>query len=399
MRKHFIILLSILLLISPIKQAFAEEEQQKHIEEPEVNALGAVLMDYRTGRVLWGKNERAPMAMASTTKIMTAVLALESGKLDEMCVASQRAALTPRVKMGLSAGETIKISDLLYALMLESKNDAAVAIAEHIGGSVERFCLLMTEKAKEIGASDTIFETPNGLDHGDHHSTAYDMALIARYALSNQAFVELINTKEKSFSSNLKSYSFTNKNRLLYEYEGANGIKTGFTGKAGHCFVGAARRGDMELISVVLASGWGNAGKQNKWKDTKAILNYGFSNFEYYNIIQAGQNAGSVSVRRSRDIEVECVYAQELTLPLRSDEIGCIFVNERLPEHVLAPITAGDVLGEADVLINGQLLTQVPLIAASAALRHDLKTSLEKMLSCAARLSTRADVIIILPEF
>ncbi|MDR1559124.1 MAG: D-alanyl-D-alanine carboxypeptidase [Clostridiales bacterium] len=398
MKRLSVVFLSLLIAAAPVRPAYAETARPDQIKEPAVKALGAVLMDYRTGRVLWGKNERAPMAMASTTKIMTAVLALESGRLDETCVASKRAAVAPPVKMGLSTGEKIKLSDLMYALMLESQNDAAVAIAEHIGGTVEGFCALMTEKAKTIGAMDTVFETPNGLDKGDHHSTAYDMALITRYALANPEFVKLINTKEKSFSSDKRSYSFNNKNRLLSEYKGANGVKTGFTGKAGHCFVGAAQRGDMELISVVLASGWGNTGKQCKWIDTKALLDYGFSNFKYRNIIQAGREAGSVPVGRSRAGEVACVFGEELTLPLRSDEDD-IVVAEHLPEEVLAPVQAGEVLGEAEVIINGKLLTKIPLKAASDASRHDLKTSLEKLLNCAIWLSTRADIKVILPEF
>ena len=388
------VLLFILTSTAPAASAIAETAEPAHIDEPKVEASGAVLMDYWTGRVLWGKNEHTPMAMASTTKIMTAVLALESGKLDEMCVASKRAAYEPKVKMGLSPGETIKLSDLLYALMLESQNDAAVAIAEHIGGTVEDFCVKMTEKAKEIGANDTVFETPNGLDKGDHHSTAYDMAIITRYALMNPEFVKLINTKEISFKSDRRSYSFINKNRFLYEYEGANGVKTGFTNKAGHCFVGAALHGDMELITVVLLSG-----KSARWADTKGMMNYGFTNFKYRGIAKTGWRAGIVPVTRSRSKMMECVFGGDVMLPLRSDEADCVKIERHLPEIVIAPVEKGDVLGEADVSVNGQLLARVPLTAASGVERHDFKTSIEKVLNCAARLSTQADVKIVLPEF
>jgi len=381
-------------VLSPIKPVSAETAQANPIREPSVHASGAVLMDYRTGRVLWGKDERKPMAMASTTKIMTAVLALESGKLDETCVASQRAASAPKVKMGLSAGEEITMSNLMYALMLESQNDAAIAIAEHIGGTVENFCAMMTAKAREIGATDTVFETPNGLDKGDHHSTAYDMALITRYALSNPAFVNLINTKEKTFSSNRNSYGFVNKNRFLYEYEGANGVKTGFTNKAGHCFVGAALHGDMELITVVLQSG-----KSERWADTKNMLNYGFSNFKYYDIIKAGQEAGFVSVDRSRSKSVGCVFSEGITLPLRTDETNAVKVAAHLPKLINAPVKKGDVLGIADVSIHNALLIKIPLESVSVAERHDFKTSLEKVLNCAIRFSTQADTKVVLPEF
>jgi len=399
MTRCLVVFFTIFVAFAPVSQAFAKSAQPEVIKEPEVNAKGAILMDYWTGRVLWGKNEREPMAMASTTKIMTAVLALESGMLEEICLASKRAAYTPKVKMGLSTGEKIKMYDLVYALMLESQNDAAVAIAEHIAGSEESFCEMMTAKAREIGALDTVYETSNGLDKGDHHSTAYDLAIIARYALSNPEFVKLITTKNKSFSSNQRSYSFVNKNRLLYEYEGANGIKTGFTNKAGHCFVGSAKRGDMGLISVVLASGWGNTGKQAKWTDTKAILNYGFENYSYHQIVEAGSDAGSVAIGRSRTDKVSCVFGDELTLPLRSDEISSLEVEQYLPAEVLAPVSSGEVLGVADVLVKGQLLAQVPLLAESSASRHDFKTSLEKVINSAIRFTTRADIEVILPEF
>ena len=191
--------------------------------EPEVAAHAAILMDAKTGRVLWEKDAHKPKAMASTTKIMTAVLALESGRGQETVTVSRAAAAAPKMKMNLTSGENIRLNDLMLALMLESSNDAAVAIAEHLAGSIPAFCGLMTEKARQIGAKDTVFETPNGLDAQNHHSTAYDLAVITRYALEVPGFIELTNTPEANFSSDRRSYSMVNKNRLLQEYEGANG--------------------------------------------------------------------------------------------------------------------------------------------------------------------------------
>jgi D-alanyl-D-alanine carboxypeptidase (penicillin-binding protein 5/6) len=368
-------------------------------KEPQVKAIGAVLMDYKTGRVLWGKNERTPMAMASTTKIMTAVLALESGKLDQVVTVSKRAAMAPPVKMGLSTGEKVAMSDLLFALMLESQNDAACAIAEGIAGSIEEFCALMNKKAIEMGATDTVFETPNGLDKGNHHSTAYDMALITRYALSKPEFVSLINTKNASFASDRRSYAFTNKNRLLSEYQGANGVKTGFTGKAGHCFVGAAQRGDMELISVVLASGWGRAGKEGKWTDTKALLNYGFENYKYKTIITSGRPAGEIPVVRSRTPKVSARFSQDLVLPVTDTEYDSVQVAVNLPESLRAPVAEGDSIGEARVSIDGKVVAIIPLISEQKAFRHDFKTSLEKVMVSWLKLSTEHEVPLVLPEF
>jgi len=345
---------------------------------PEVNAHAAILMDAKTGRILWEKEARKPMSMASTTKIMTAVLALESGRGNEIVTVSSKAAAAPRMKMFLTSGEKIKLDNLLLALMLESSNDAAVAIAEHLGGSVQEFCAQMTEKAREIGAKDTIFVTPNGLDADDHHSTAYDLALIARYALEVPGFIKLTNTGSASFSSDKRSYSMNNKNRLLNEYPGANGVKTGFTNKAGHCFVGAAKRDDMQLISVVLASGWGGQGRSRKWVDTKAILNYGFGNFTYHTIIEEGQPAGSLAVTRSRTEGLEYVYDTGLTLPLGQDEKTSIEL--KVPYSVQAPVAKGEAVGEALVYINGEQYTAIALSVTDGADRHDLKTSMEKVI-------------------
>ena len=368
-----------------------------HAKEPEIAAQAGILMDAKTGRVLWEKNSDKPLAMASTTKIMTAVLALESGRGEETVTVSSTAAAAPKMKMYLSRGEKIKLEYLLLALMLESSNDAAVAIAEHLAGSVPAFCAMMTEKAKSIGAKDTVFETPNGLDAGNHHSTAYDLAVIARYALEVPGFIQLTNTPAAEFSSDKRRYSMVNKNRLLHEYKGANGVKTGFTGKAGHCFVGAAKRDDMQLISVVLASGWGNRGRAQKWIDTKAVLNYGFGNFEYETIIQGDEQAGVIAVTRSRSPEVKYIYKTGLILPINKDEKAEIKVI--MPPSMQAPIAKGDILGKAEIYLNGQLHTEIDLIAIEEAHRHDFKTSLEKVLNQWLSQVLNQPVQLILPEF
>ncbi len=391
MKKSALIFLCLLFFTAPV---YAGEE----IEKPDVNAHGACLMDAKSGRVLWGKNENAPLAMASTTKIMTAILALESGKKEETVTVSKRAAFAPKVKMGLSPGEKLRLYDLMQALMLESSNDAAVAIAEHIGGSVENFCARMTAKAKEIGAKDTVFETPNGLDSGEHHSTAYDMAIITRYALGVPGFLDLTNTPEASFKSDSRKYSMTNKNRLLNEYDGANGVKTGYTGRAGHCFVGAARRGDMQLISVVLGSGWGDRGRSQKWIDTKAVLNYGFNNYAYETIVTLGDVAGEMAVTRSRNNSVDYAYSRGLSLPLTEKEKEGLTVSADVPEVMRAPVIKGDKVGTASIKIDGNVFTDIPLVAAEDAARHDLKTSAEKVINAWLEMATKKTPRVILPE-
>ncbi|MCL2169942.1 MAG: D-alanyl-D-alanine carboxypeptidase [Defluviitaleaceae bacterium] len=365
---------------------------------PNVEATGAVLIEMDSGRVLWEKNSCQSLAMASTTKIMTAMIVLEQANLDDIVTVSKRAAAAPRVKMDLSVGEEIPLRGLLYALMLQSSNDAAVAIAEHVGGSVEEFCAIMTARAHSIGAINTTFETASGLDTDNHYSTAYDMALIARYALQNPDFVTLIGTPEFITVSNKRTYNITNKNRLLNEYAGAIGVKTGFTNKAGHCFVGAVRRGDMQLISVVLASGWGNKGREQKWVDTKRLMDYGFANFEMLEIVTAGQDAGTLNITRTRTPMVALFYGGAITLPINKSGED-IVLDPHFPYQMPAPVEAGTQVGEGRIYIDGKYFTSVPILTATSAARHDLKTSIEKVIKAFFRLGTSQEVEIILPEF
>jgi D-alanyl-D-alanine carboxypeptidase (penicillin-binding protein 5/6) len=366
---------------------------------PEVEAHGAILMDAASGRILWEKDAHKPLAMASTTKIMTAIVALEQGNLSDMVTVSRRAEIAPRVKMYLQEGEEISLSGLVHALMMQSSNDAAVAIAEHISGSVEAFCAAMTAKARQLGARNTIFETPNGLDAENHQSTAYDMAIITRYALNNAMFLEIINTPQKTVTSSRTTYSIINKNRLLREFEGANGVKTGYTGKAGHCFVGAARRDDMQLISVVFASGWGAKGKEQKWIDTKRILNYGFENFDYEVVVSEGDDAGCMAVTRSKTPLVKLYYGDSVMLPLNASDADDIQLVPFYPPSMQAPIGDNQVVGEGRIYIGEDYYASIPIYTSDAAARHDLKTSMEKVLRQYLQLGSDEHIEIILPEF
>ena len=327
-----------------------------------VDAQSAILMDYKTGRVLYSKNADDPLAMASTTKIMTAIIAIENGNLEDTVKVSKNATKAPPVKINLKENEEIKLKDLLYALMLQSSNDAAVAIAEHISGSVEIFCDNMTKKAKELGAKDTVFRTPNGLDSLDHHSTAYDMAVITRYALNNKQFMDIINKKQVSFKTNMSNYDIINKNRLLSEYEGANGVKTGYTGKAGHCFVGSATQNDMTLISVVLASGWGEKGKKQKWVDTKNILNYGFNNFSYESILSQNDCLDTISVIKGEKDNMPLYYEKDIILPLSKDEKEKISIKLDYIKSLQAPVKKDEKVGVANIYINDNLITQTNIL-------------------------------------
>ena len=344
--------------------------------EPEVKALGAVLMEAESGRVLWEKNAEAPLPNASTTKIMTCLIALESGMLDDTVTVSPNAASKPETRMGLSAGEKIKLRDLLYPMMLESANDAAVAVAEHIAGSEEEFCDMMDERAIEIGATDTDFETANGLDRDGHHSTAMDMALITAYALENEDFREIISAPSATVKSDRRTYTVANKDRLLKEYDGAIGVKTGFTGLAGQCFVGAAKRDGMTLISVVLGSGWGSSGKERKWIDTKNLLNYGFENFELYTLAEAGDFVSEVSVKGAYKDDVETEISKKVVIPLTVEERMGIKTKINVPMEINAPIEKGQTVGELSFFgTDGEILAKTDIIAAGEAAEKDFKST------------------------
>lgn len=272
---------------------------------PDLNlyAQSAVLMDADSGRVLYGKNENQVMPMASTTKIMTCIVALENGNLDDYVEVSSYAAGMPKVHLSMQKGEYYRLEDLLYSLMLESHNDSAVAIAEHVGGSVEGFAKLMNQKARDLGCFDTYFITPNGLDAAVnetgkiHSTTARDLAKIMSYCINvsekKEQFLEITRASSYGFSNYVKNaesgemstgsryFSCNNHNAFLSMMDGALSGKTGFTSKAGYCYVGALKRDGKTFVVALLACGWPN-NKTYKWSDTKKLMSYGLENYEYH---------------------------------------------------------------------------------------------------------------------
>lgn len=333
-----------------------------------LSAKAAALIDAESGRLLYGENEEEFLPMASTTKIMTCILALEYGNPDDTVTVSSYAASMPDVQLNIREGETYRLGDLLYSLMLESHNDTAVAIAEHIAGSVESFAEMMNKKAEEIGAVHTHFVTPNGLDADGHGSTAYDMALIGSYAIKNEEFVHIINTGSYSFSSldGKRSFNVNNHDAFLQMMDGAIGIKTGFTGKAGYCFVGAVKQGEKTFISCVLACGW-PPNKTYKWADTKKLINFGLDNYEYqilWDPAGTEQEPEAVLVENGIKAQVKTEftgYSRELVS--EEDEIT---VEYRMEDSVMAPVEEGQEVGTAVIIINGKEEAAFPVLAAES---------------------------------
>ena len=348
-------------------------------------------MDGDSGRVLFGKNQEEVLPMASTTKIMTCILALELGSREEVCQVSAEAAAQPAVHLGMREGETYYLGDLLYSMMLESHNDSAWCVAEHVAGSVERFTDLMDEKAREIGCEHTNFVTPNGLDGedegGSHSTTAKDLALMMRYCVEEsperEAFLEMTQKPSYDFQdvSGKRSFSCVNHNALLTMMEGAITGKTGFTGKAGYCYVGAVRRGEKTLVTALLACGWPNH-KNYKWSDTRKLMDYGFSNYEKRTLDLSGLTLAPVQVEQGTEGSVEvairekgavwkkgsqqrrtdCKEENELSFSMLLKPEETLQAVAEYPRIVEAPVTSGSRAGWAVCFLGREEVVRFPLV-------------------------------------
>ena len=386
----------LLLFLGSVSVTATEQESEPN----QLFATAACLMDGDTGRVLFGKRETDPMAMASTTKIMTCILALENGQEQTVATASAKAAAAPKVHLGVREGEQFLLGDLLYSLMLESHNDAAVMIAETIGGSVEEFASLMNEKAAAIGCTDTHFVTPNGLDAsdagGDHHTTAADLARIMRYCvwISPKAaqFLAVTQTRSYTFWDLEKKNMFNcyNHNALLDQMDGAVSGKTGFTAKAGYCYTGALERDGKRLIVSLLACGWPSH-KNYKWADAAKLLNYGLESYMYRDVLDHSWNPGQIEVADGvYDGMLQVKSSARLTLtspaldPARSlpallKETEIPEKDIFLPELLKAPVKKGEKVGSVTYSIDGILLAEYPVYAAETIEKIDYGWCMEKV--------------------
>ena len=325
-------------------------------------AQSAILMDADSGRILFGKNEHEVRAMASTTKIMTCMIVLENMTENQKVVISKNASRQPKVRLGVKAGEEYYVNDLLYSLMLESHNDSAVALAEGISGSVEEFAVLMNEKAEEIGCEDTYFVTPNGLDgtdeNGMHCTTASDLAKIMRYcmrdSIKSERFLTITQTDNYTFSDikETRSFSCHNHNALSKMMKGIVSGKTGFTNRAGYCYVGALKQDERTLIIVLLGCGWPN-NRNYKWKDARRLFEYGLDNYKYEDIdLNWADRNIPVKDGAERD-EVQIGIVNENTsfkILKRKDER--VNMKEIITTNISAPVEKGRIVGTVYWFIN-----------------------------------------------
>ncbi len=359
---------------TPLFVGLAGNEETVSVAAPaagSLHAYSAVLYDGEAGRVLYEKNGYEVLPMASTTKIMTLLIVLEHTEPTDIVTVSSDAAKQPDVQLNMNTGEQYYVGDLCYSLMLESHNDTAVALAEHVGGSVEGFAAMMNAKAKALGAYSANFVTPNGLDAEGHGITAADLAKIAAYAVKQEEFREITNTPSHTFTELTKGRSFTvnNKDAFLTMMDGAIGVKTGFTGKAGYCFVGALERSDRLLISVVLASGW-PPHKTYKWNDTRLLMNYGLEAFRNTPLVEDMESLPqlpALPVESGQKETVSLCYPAEALKALseyrllRTGEEDIAYHTEFNKQRLQAPVEQGVTVGELVITIDGECIKKIPV--------------------------------------
>lgn len=401
-------LLIFICFITLFNHSFTVFAAETLADKTELYAKSAVLMDADSGRILFEKEGKSILPMASTTKIMTCILALENGNKQDFVKVSDYAASMPDVQLHIRKGEQYQLKDLLYSLMLESHNDSAVAVAEHIGKSVEGFAKMMNDKAREIGCKNTFFITPNGLDAQKeimtedgskktlmHSTTAEDLALIMSYCIKKspkkEEFLEITGTAEYHFSDRDGGRSFFchNHNAFLNMMDGALSGKTGFTGKAGYCYVGALERDGKTFVVALLACGWPNH-KTYKWSDTKKLMTYGIDNYEKVDVSkekirQEWLKRIAVSDADTKDFAEEAwveVYRREKNpapmILMRKDEK--IQINCEVKKQLKAPVQKDQMVGTIQYLLNDRIVWEEKIYTKSSLKKKGFSWYFKKVL-------------------
>lgn len=322
----------------------------------EISAHSAILFEPVTEKVLYEKNSNSKMSLASTTKIVTAITAIENGNLDDVVTTSKLAAEIEGSSIWLEEGEKQTFKNLLYGLMLSSGNDAAIAIAEHISGISENFAKLMNQTAKLSGAFNSNFTNPSGLFDENHYTTAYDLAKITSYAYKNKLFKEIVATKEYKIPWEGHEWGRTlkNHNKLLNIYEGCIGVKTGFTKKSGRCLVSSAERNGIQLIAVTL-----NA--PDDWNDHIKMLNFGFESLNNVKVLSKDESEKEINIKKGVKKSIRCRIKEDVYIPL--SDIDKVNIKFYIPEEINAPVNTNEVIGYVEVILNEKMIKKVDLYA------------------------------------
>ena len=387
MKKIKIVMIIVLLLSNMliVNYIYADDIQDENIDEnniqidieevsveptkiPVINSRAAVIYDRSSKTILYGKNENTKRPMASTTKIMTSIVVLEKANLSDIVEISKNAAGIGGSRLGLKAGDKITVHNLLYGLLLVSGNDAAVALAEHVGGSITDFAELMNKKAKELGLNSTSFTTPHGLDADNHYTTAYELAVMADCALNIKEFSNIVGTKNYTVYINGNSKNITNTNELLGNLKGVYGVKTGFTNGANRCLVTSTKRGDMDIICVVL----GADTKKYRTQDSAKLIEYAFSNFKIVDLkslveeeFRKYENNNYITVIKGEKevLEYGCNITSIGNYPILKEELQDITIKVSTIKEIKAPIYLDYEVGELKVLVNDKEILTVKITA------------------------------------
>ncbi len=357
-------------------------------KEPVLNARAAVIYDRKTKEIIWGKNENEKKAMASTTKIMTAIVVLEKGNLSDVVTISKKAANTGGSRLKINTNDKISVLDLLYGLMLRSGNDAAVALAEYVGGSIEGFAELMNKKATEIGLKNTHFVTPHGLDNIEHYTTAYELAVLTDYAMQNEKFSKIVNTKNTTISINGVARNIYNTNELLGTLNGVNGVKTGFTNNAGRCLVTSCTRKGNQIITVVL----GCDTKKYRTSDSIKLIEYAFKNYTRVNIEEKVKiefekwkqiNGKRIYISKGEKSEVS-LELKEITkkeIPVKIGEENNIQVEINAIYEYEAPLEKQSKIGNILIKKDGEIIESVDIVSLERIEKKNTLTYLKELIA------------------
>ena len=367
----YIILLIIVALIFSFLTIYAFGHETS--TDISLSASSAVLYQPENDIFLYSKSADTKMPMASTTKIMTALVALDGTSLQDTVIIDERSVGVEGSSAYLKAGELLTIEELLYALLLQSANDAAVAIACHVAGDVDAFALLMNEKAKDLGLSCTNFTNPHGLDDKEHYTTARELAIITAEAMKNESFRKITSTYKKTFSAEDRTRTYVNHNKMLLNYEGCIGVKTGYTQRSGRCLVVAAERNGLEFISVTLDA-------PNDWSDHTKLLDYGYDTLERIDLAKVDEYCYNVPIINGDKESILVTNDKDISIIV---EKGDRSLNKhiKLIRYAVAPISEGDVLGEIIFTIDGKEVDRCNLIARENAGSNEKKSLLDRLTS------------------
>ena len=383
LKKNSIVFIIIVYIFSNFNYSFADDIENTNLDynniietsssdasELNINARSCIVLDRLSKNILYGKNEFNKVKMASTTKIMTATIIIENCDLNKTIEVSKKAAGTGGSRLGLKIRDKITIRDLLYGLMLCSGNDAAVALAESCSGTIQEFCNLMNQKAKELGLNNTHFESPHGLDSDNHYTTAYELALLSDYALQNKTFLNIVGTKNYTVTINGYLKTLSNTNELLGNLFGIYGIKTGFTNGANRCLVTSCKRDQMDIICVVL----GCDTKKFRTQDSIKLIEYTFKNFEYVNILKKInqefekwkiENIDNFNIYKglSNDLELRISDIHTPIIPIKKEEIESLNINISSDFYLNAPIVENTVIGKITVTVNRNVILSLNILS------------------------------------